>query len=928
MNNTQAVPHTQVEFSVGFGVYDAKNLQVVSATNMREIEQLVDRYSMPVSSLIHDSHKVQSREDYDKLPAKIRKQIKLKGNYFIAGVTDNGGRTHPDMRTCGVALVDIDSGNLSAADIELHFGAWNFRAWESISSRVTNRKWKILLPLHEHMTTEQYQLVYPNWLKGLGCFKDCDESQGKAPQPALLPVLWPKSPPIMLSIRSGVALNLLNFLPSGVVPADVLGVQATLAERRFQNYVPPVGGLTGERINEVLAQLENQTESGWMTVARALHHQFVGSDEGFDYWDAWSAQGYGDYSSKTCEYKWGKLHTTPLGSRPTTWQTLENLIANRQTATRRHHWQAEIEANDDLDIIIADVTAGISADNQLKIEDKKILARSLKARATELGDNERLVGDWEAMLKPPALKQRKDDVYVPPTVDLGLDLIPTNDMRPKGLTWKAEWTFLRNQEKFYHLPTREHYSSKTLRAVLNRDLFSVEGKRQAHADDYMNEVLKIEHVFDTEYSPKKPILFEHEGRRMVNEWSTSSLPTGWDFFEESLGSPTYSYRQRLGITRFLRHICALLEPADRKNFIRWLAWCIQNEGRKAQWVPIIHSLHGAGKTLMCNVIRAMFGHKNSTVVTSDVVTSDAGFNPWVAGHTFCVVEELKVFGGKSNGFAVSNKLKDIVTNDVVTVNQKNERSRVVRNTQNYLALTNYIDPISVDSATERRWFMCRSRIRDIEQVNALRGRDGGEYFTKLDTLAHDDELVLGMRRWLYHYNLKGWAPLDKAPETLWWQQLVEISGSGTAHGNIPDLLETDWPGNHPDQGWFSLGHMKDYIVREGIDGEHTPEQVIGKGRTIESKLVSMGYRKMVLGEGGKGFGGAPKHAGAAARIKIDGRPTMIYYKRTVQTEGWFNLLKKNSVDFHQALRSHIRRVIEQQTHTHKTQEMGQEFKNE
>lgn len=869
-----------LKFSTGRSVVKANNLTPLEVGSIHELEQLVYLHAAPITTLINPSHGVRGRDHYDQLPDSTRKQIKQSGTYFTSGYSVSGGRTLMDMDTVGLALLDIDQGNLTLGELQAHLDPWQFVAWESISSRTGNRKWRVALLLDHNIPAGSYRICYERWCRELPqrVADNIDLSQGRPTQPALCPVLWEGQETLVYMHEEGQRLQLSRYLTAEEKILDP-------TQAAFENYSPPIEGLTPDRIRNILRLLDPDPEDTWIRVGWALHHQFGGEVEGLDFWKEW-AKGSRKYDASTHDYKWLRMTDRPSRSL-TTWHSVEHMARMAAGQAAVAYWTqviAKIENADDLKMGVAD---DIIADKKLDAEDRKKLGTVLKKRAAELGDTHWSVAKWRQHITLRVVAEGDAPVTTANKSEASEDDTPAepglfdNPTLPKERTlqhWKNEWAYLMEAKGFLEIETGGVYPPEAVNAKLDRFLLNDKGRPVMPASQFLTNILKVEVFTNVGYFPGKGIeVTLPDGKRWRNSWKESELPVGWDVELERKQGLKLSSRQRVAVIRFLRQVCYLLRPEDRREFIQWVAWCVQNEGEKSRWTPLIYSVQGTGKTLLCTAIGEVFGTTNWSMVDGhEVVASD--FTGWAEGKVFCILEELKVMGAGKGGFAVSNKLKPYMSNDTIRINEKFQKSKVVPNVVNYIALTNHYHPISIESAKERRWFMCASPLRHTMGIHTFRfmqNRDGGQYFFRLAELSTDPELILGLRRWLWHYDLQGWTAQGNATETPWLRDVAEASSAGTAHGTLPDLLTREWDGNDQQRGWFSLTCLRDHIRNQGYDGNHDPDKVLGHTSTLTSALHEQGYHKF-------------------DRVKIDTVWHTIYLHSAASSSGgWVGMMQRN-----------------------------------
>lgn len=97
---------------------------------------------------------------------------------------------------------------------------------------------------------------------------------------------------------------------------------ANTAETALANAVPPLD-VDLDKIEDCLGALKVCVDDyhRWITVGMALHHQFNGSSQGLDLWDAWSQLG-AKYDPKAVQKRWKTFEANLSQQRPTTFATV------------------------------------------------------------------------------------------------------------------------------------------------------------------------------------------------------------------------------------------------------------------------------------------------------------------------------------------------------------------------------------------------------------------------------------------------------------------------------------------------------------------------------------------------------------------------------------------------------------------------------
>ena len=249
-------------------------------------------------------------------------------------------------------------------------------------------------------------------------------------------------------------------------------------------------------------------------------------------------------------------------------------------------------------------------------------------------------------------------------------------------------------------------------------------------------------------------------------------------------------------------------------------------GDKIKWSVLIKGIQGDGKSYLGEVLRAVMGIANVGTVSPKVLNTD--YNGWAEGHCVCLLEELRMAG--HNRHDVLNALKELHTNDIVTIHKKKENAYAVFNTQNYLGFTNYSDALPLDDA-DRRWFVTFSQITSVEELEES-GMDV-IYFDTLFTLLTNH--VGALRTYFLDRDLSGFRAKGRAPDSAAKDAMIAIA----AHDEdevIREIIETGLVG--VSKNVVSTSHLTTHLMMTNSDIE------VPKGRGIASILTRLGFNKV------------------------------------------------------------------------------------
>jgi DNA polymerase III delta prime subunit len=218
--------------------------------------------------------------------------------------------------------------------------------------------------------------------------------------------------------------------------------------------------------------------------------------------------------------------------------------------------------------------------------------------------------------------------------------------------------------------------------------------------------------------------------------------------------------------------------------INYMAHTVQFPGRKIRWGLLIKGQQGDGKTTLARVLSMVMGGNTVRVVSNESLNS--AFNGWAFGACLLAIEEVRAIGHSRHD--VLNKLKPIVTNDIIEIVRKGKDGFEVPNTANIIAMTNHEDALPVDNG-DRRWGVAFTKYKSRQQVMDELPR---EYFDALYEAIESD--IGSIRGWLLSINLDGFFR-HAAPEmTASKGVMSELSQSDEHTGIVEALGFTNYKG--------------------------------------------------------------------------------------------------------------------------------------
>lgn len=340
------------------------------------------------------------------------------------------------------------------------------------------------------------------------------------------------------------------------------------------------------------------------------------------------------------------------------------------------------------------------------------------------------------------------------TLALARDMIKPETVRAQTgdlPAWAQSWCFVTQDDAFFNWDTKQEVSMLGFNAMFNRELAGEENPSAAWT---ALNLLGIPVVDRKAYVPWLGPLFEMSGKSCVNTFRADSAPV------------TVPHEGSLAVELIKSHIEMILD-GEAKRFIQWLAYNVQNPGRKIRWAYLIKGIQGDGKSLLGTVLGLAMGQENIILISPKVLGTD--FNHWAEGHCVGVLEEVRLAG--HNRHDILNAIKPNITNDHVPIHRKGVDEYNILNTTNYIAFTNHADALPVEM-DDRRYAIVFTPFDSREQ---LLERVGEGYFDALHDAIYSEPGEI--RSWLLSVDLAGFDPNGSAPMTADKMSMVEMNKS-------------------------------------------------------------------------------------------------------------------------------------------------------
>jgi len=249
-------------------------------------------------------------------------------------------------------------------------------------------------------------------------------------------------------------------------------------------------------------------------------------------------------------------------------------------------------------------------------------------------------------------------------------------------------------------------------------------------------------------------------------------------------------------TPFLNHLARILPvERDRTILLSYMAACVQHQGTKFQWAPLLQGVEGNGKTLFARCIEEAVGARYTHWVKASKLNGT--FNGWLVGKVFYAVEDIYVPDSKREIF---EDLKPMITSTQIEIEQKGVDQYISDICGNFMFNSNHLDAIR---KTENDRRICVLFSAQQQKPDLERDKMTGEYFPDLYNWLRADGYAI-VNELLYTYPIPAEfnpaGECQRAPVTS-TTHIAIAESLGAIEQEIVEAIEQGLPGFAG--GWIS-----------------------------------------------------------------------------------------------------------------------------
>ena len=558
-------------------------------------------------------------------------------------------------------------------------------------------------------------------------------------------------------------------------------------------YKRPLENLTEEQLREVLQWVPDADDyEQWLKVGMALHHQFDGNEEGLQLWHEWSESAH-NYDADALERKWNSFHDE-MGRNITTAATLIKIAKEH----RQEHSKEQFEKI------------------QRKVKETSSEVELLGSLATKWG--RMLEHDYQVDLLAGAIMDRVKELSGRKVrVDLVRKAInegyKNNDFNYKELPfWCNDVVYVDAEEEFYYMDNRLALSERAFNARNNRHLLTkkdrsnMEAVPEQQAAALALNVYQVPVVSGYVYLPGADRIVEWDGQKHVNKFNPDDIVP----VPEKLNS-----KARRAVEAVQRHF-EISYPVEREReiLLSWLAYTIKRMDRKIRWAVVMQGVDGAGKGFVGEMLMAIMSRNNVETVNAQAL--EEKYTAFFESRKVVVLEEARIHG--TSRYAVMDKLKPFITNDVVAIRRMHRDSYNVPNVTSTIILTNHSDALPVYDA-DRRYFVISTHFQTKQMIERFRAAHPDHYDDIFNAIANYPGAI---REWLEDYPLHPeFDPDGHAPMTDAKARMIDMARSDDEDELEEVIAESKDP--EVNSMLLNVGRLRDISMDSTIGVPYGPQ---------------------------------------------------------------------------------------------------------
>ncbi len=306
---------------------------------------------------------------------------------------------------------------------------------------------------------------------------------------------------------------------------------------------------------------------------------------------------------------------------------------------------------------------------------------------------------------------------------------------------------------------------------------------------------------------------------------------------------------------FIREVWCRNDEQFYRYLMSWLHQVIAKPEARTQVTVFAYSReHGTGKNTLTDFLLDYVIGKNAGADFSGLADITKRFNSRMQSKVLAVVNEAS--SAKDSFRADFNKMKTLITDSTLTIEQKGRETYDVDNLLNFMILSNHADSIHLENDRDRRYFCLEISDKYCQDV---------EYFGKLRGQCFNQEAGNHFYTYMLRYPISELVSLHRIPKTELKTQTVEVSAPSqirflTALNELCEIMKIE--GREPADPDSSAPDSGD-LRADCSEQKSNPGQLLISGTKLYDR-----YRTWCERNGERNYSNSTKF-GLAIKDKID-----------------------------------------------------------
>lgn len=346
--------------------------------------------------------------------------------------------------------------------------------------------------------------------------------------------------------------------------------------------------------------------------------------------------------------------------------------------------------------------------------------------------------------------------------------------------WIGVFCYVKRTDKFFNTLTCEEYTAESFRTEYSRFMPTKPNGTREDPVQWARDRWGIVTVTDAAYRPGQPVFFEYAGMQFVNRYREDSMPVVTEPTPHAL----------MCIEALKQHLWLLVDHREDlyHQLLMWLAYNVQNPGRKIRWSPLIKGVGGDGKSVFGELLFCAMGERNVKITSVSNLANNGGFTDWATGKCVNIVEEIRLEGRERR--KIYNAMKIFIGDPRVDLNRKGRPADdTLINYTNHWLNTNYGDALPLDE-DDRRLCVVFSPYTSISEAAAAKGLPDAQSLVQHFKMLGDSMRTEpgAWRGWLLGVDTSSFVPDGRAPETPEKESMKRMS-SNSLDQVVADCIE-------------------------------------------------------------------------------------------------------------------------------------------